>query len=292
VTTGIQPLDEEAVGVFVGKWCRGLLGDEEKAAEHQTELLDAIRSSPSIADMAVNPVMLTAIAALHWNRKRLPDQRTELYESVLTWLAEAREEKRKHARVASVQCLGLMEHLAYTMHTDAKGKMVEITRHAAARALAPRFRDVPEEERVAAAWRFLEDEEIDSGILVGRGEALRFWHLTFQEYLAARALVWRDADRQRLLFQEGKLYLPEWRETVLLLAGVLCKQDPQRLDDLFGQMFDELGPDATLDERTRCAGLARRILRDLKSWKYVIADPRYRRLVDTVEIGAHRGWSW
>ena len=276
----IGPLEDDAVTAFVGKWCRALYRDEEKAGEHQAELLSAIRSKPEIQDMAVNPVMLTAIAALHWNRTRLPDQRTELYDSILAWLAQAREEKRKETRMPAVQCLGLMEHLAYTMHSDAKGKQVEIARHAAARVLAPRFRGVAEEEQAASAERFLDEEETNSGILVSRGNTLRYWHLTFQEYLAAKTLVWRDADRRRLLFQESKLYLPNWRETVLLLAGVLCKQDPERVDAFLKEMLDRLGAKATLEERARCIGLVGRILQDLKSWNYRIADVRYRENLD------------
>jgi formylglycine-generating enzyme required for sulfatase activity len=285
-TIQIGPLEDEAVAVFVGKWCRALVRDEEKAGEHQAELLSAIRSKPEIQDMAVNPVMLTAIAALHWNRTRLPDQRTELYDSILTWLAQARDEKRddkrKEAPIAAQQCLALMQHLAYTMHSDAKGKQVEITRHAAARALAPRFREVPEEEQAAAADSFLKEEETDSGIVIARGNTLRYWHLTFQEYLAAKALASKDADCRRLLFEEQKLYLPEWRETVLLLAGVLCKQDPERVDALLKEMFDRLGAQATLGKRARCVGLVGRILRDLKSWNYRIADARYRENLERV----------
>jgi formylglycine-generating enzyme required for sulfatase activity len=238
--------------------------------------------------MAVNPVMLTAIAALHWNRTRLPDQRTELYDSVLAWLSQAREEQRKElreeasGRMPAVQCLKLMEDLAYAMHKDERGKQTEITRHRAAWVLAPRFRDVADDEKAAAAERFLVEEEIDSGILVSRGDTLRFWHLTFQEYLAAKALAWRDADRWNLLFEQNKLYLPDWRETVLLLAGVLCKQDPVRVDELLKHMLGGLGANASLAERARCVGLIGRILRDLKSWKYTIADAHYRENLDRV----------
>lgn len=221
VTIQIGPLEDEAVAAFVENWCRALHGAGAKAEAHQAELMDAIGSKPEIQEMARNPVMLTALAVLHWNRKRLPDQRSELYQSVLEWLAAAREEKRT---TPAKQCLDLMQHLAYTMHTDPKGKQAEVTRFAAARILASRFRGVPEDEQHAAAERFLEEEEIDSGILVSRGDTLRFWHLTFQEYLAAVALASRDADRPRLLFDEGKLYRPEWRETVLLLGGILCSQ--------------------------------------------------------------------
>jgi len=238
--------------------------------------------------MAVNPVMLTALAALHWNRTRLPDQRSELYGSVLNWLAEAREEKRKvlreeeAARMPALQCLGMMEHLAFTMHSDPKGKKVEIARHAAASILAPRFRDVAKNQRAAAAERFLEEEETDSGILVSRADTLRYWHLTFQEYLAARALAARDEDRRRLLFAEEKLYSPEWRETVLLLGGVLSKQGQERVDAFLAEMLDGLGDDASLADRARCVGLIGRVLQDMKSWNYQIADPRYRENLDRV----------
>jgi hypothetical protein len=198
-----------------------------------------------------------------------------LYQSVLEGLAAAREEKRI---TPAKQCLDLMQHLAYTMQTDPKGKQAEVTRFAAARILAPRFRGVPEDEQHAAAERFLDEEEIDSGILVSRGDTLRFWHLTFQEYLAAAALAWRDANRPRLLFDEKKLYLPEWRETVLLLAGILCTQGQERIDALLAGILDGLGNDAPLATRARAVGLIGRILRDLQSWNYRI-DPSGRRRV-------------
>jgi formylglycine-generating enzyme required for sulfatase activity len=283
VTIQIGPLDSKAVDAFVANWCKALHGgDAEKAKQHQAELLDAIRSRPEIEELATNPVMLTALAALHWNRTRLPDQRSELYQSVLEWLAQAREEKRKDwredttARMSAVECLDKMQHLAFTMHSDPRGRQTEITPNAAARALAPRFRDLPEDERFAAAERFLEEEETDSGILIRRGNTLRFWHLTFQEYLAAKVLAGREAERRRLLFTEQKLYLAEWRPTVLLLAAVLCKQDRDLADRFFHEMLDALGADASLAERARCVGLIGGALRDLKSWGYRLTDPRYQ----------------
>jgi formylglycine-generating enzyme required for sulfatase activity len=283
VTIQIAPLEDRAVATFVENWCRALHGAGAKATVHQAELMDAIGSKPEIEEMARNPVMLTALAVLHWNRKRLPDQRSKLYQSVLEWLAAAREEKRT---TPAKQCLDLMQHLAYTMHTDPRGKQAEVTRFAAARILAPRFRGVPEDEQQAAATSFLNEEEIDSGILVSRGETLRFWHLTFQEYLAAAALASRDADRPRLLFddgkREGKLYRPEWRETVLLLAGILCGQGQERIDAFLAGILDGLGNDAPLATRARTVGLIGRILQDLKSWNYRIADPRYRETLDRV----------
>jgi formylglycine-generating enzyme required for sulfatase activity len=277
VTIQIGPLEDKAIATFVENWCRALHGAGAKAEAHHAELMDAIGSKPEIEEMARNPVMLTALAVLHWNRKRLPDQRSELYQSVLGWLAAAREEKRT---ISAKQCLELMKHLAFTMLADPKGKQAEVTRFAAARILAPMFRGLSEDEQPAAAERFLNEEEIDSGILVSRGNTLRFWHLTFQEYLAAVALASRDTDRPKLLFDEGKLYRPEWRETVLLLAGILCGQGTERIDAFLAGILDGLGSDPPLAPRARTVGLIGRILQDLQSWNYRIADPRYQSNLD------------
>ncbi len=277
-TIQIADLDQSAIETFVSKWCSALYPAKPTAAEHREALLKEINSKAEIRKMAGNPVMLTALAALNWNQKRLPDQRSELYFSVLTWLAESREAQSGRS---AVHCLQLMRRLAYAMHCHSKGKQVEITRHRAAEILAPEFRDATEpHEKLEAALRFLETEETDSGILISRGDTLRYWHLTFEEYLAAEMLAIKDQDRQRLLFDEGKLYLPEWRETVQLLAGVLCKQDRERVDAFLTQILDLLNADAKLADRARCVGLIGCILRDLKAWDYRIADPRYQQNLD------------
>lgn len=73
---------------------------------------------------------------------------------------------------------------------------------------------------VLLAQGFLNQEEVDSGIIVSRGPELLFWHLTFQEYLAARTIGGlRDTVQQSLLLDRAQLYRPEWREVVLLPSG-------------------------------------------------------------------------
>ena len=54
------------------------------------------------------------------------------------------------------------------------------------------------DEWLARAERFVDEEEVDSGIVVGRGPDVVFWHLTFQEFLAAKAIASRlDAHQRR-----------------------------------------------------------------------------------------------
>jgi hypothetical protein len=58
--------------------------------------------------MARNPVMLTALAVMHWNERRLPEQRADLYASISTWLVRARE--RRPGRENAERVLTLLEY--------------------------------------------------------------------------------------------------------------------------------------------------------------------------------------
>lgn len=276
----IDNLGDEAVEGFLRHWAAGLHPTDETAANgHLEELVKALRARPAIRRMARNPVMLTALAVVHWNERRMPEQRAELYESILMWLAKARENPD---RVKAERCLTLLGHLALCMQKQPRGRVKQIGKRKAAELIAPQMRDVPAAERIGKAEEFLEKEEVDSGIVVSRNSKLEFWHLTFQEHLAGRALAGlTDAAQEKLLFKGANLYKPEWRETVLLYAGLLgTKQGPEKVDALVSLMLDRQG--TTLTEQARCAGLLGSILADLKASGYQVQDSRYPELLKAV----------
>jgi formylglycine-generating enzyme required for sulfatase activity len=128
---------------------------------------------------------------------------------------------------------------------------------------------------------FLDEEEVDSGIVLSRGPQLRFWHLTFEEYLAARAVAGLGESAQwKLLFDRDRLYQPEWREVLLLLAGILhVKQGRSKVDGLIQTTLDRLGHTPSLVNLARCAGLLGAILADLRPLKYHCPDPRYQQVL-------------
>jgi len=285
--TTIEALDGPAIDGFLGRWSRALFADRpERAAAHHRELAAALASRPEIRRLARNTVMLTALAVVHWNDKRLPEQRAELYESILRWLSEARERQRP-GREKPQRCRQLLADLALAMLADAKGRQVQVSRRWAAERLAHRFapgRD-GDPEAIERADAFLAEEEIDSGIIVRRGHQLRFWHLTFQEYLAAQALGGQDAERTQLLLAATgdaapAIYRPEWRETVLLLGGVLYLQGIDRVDGLVSGVIEALGERPTRAGQARAAGLLGALVRDLAPFAYRPADPRYAQILD------------
>jgi formylglycine-generating enzyme required for sulfatase activity/transcriptional regulator with XRE-family HTH domain len=275
----IAPLDDQAIEVFATKWgCAVYRDDANAAAEMKRVLLQEINAKAEIRRMAENPVMLTALACLHFMKTTLPEQRSELYDSVLEWLAKARQGKtgRDHNVL-----LGRLRKLAYAMHAAKKNKRTEIERYEAIGVLKNDFRsETDETSKRLAAERFLQQEEVNSGIIVNRGERLRFWHPTFQEYLAAVTLAYDPVERQRRLFDQGKVRDADWRETVLLLAGCLKKQGDEPADELLGKILD--GDGVMLLDCVRRAGLMGALMNDLAAWQYrlpLALDERYQTLL-------------
>jgi predicted NACHT family NTPase len=89
----IEELDDPGIDDFLWQWCRWLKrGDEAAARDYYAELRPAV-AVRSIHILARNPLMLTALAVLHLRRHRLPEQRAQLYEQILDWLADQAVEK-------------------------------------------------------------------------------------------------------------------------------------------------------------------------------------------------------
>jgi hypothetical protein len=177
----------------------------------------------------------------------------------------------------------LLQQLALAMQKAPKGRAVQVSKGWAADALAPHFREAPESERLPRAQDFLEQEEVDSGIIVSRASNVAFRHLTFQEYLAAKAIAgMKDEAQQELLLVAGTVYKLEWREVVLLLSGVLYRQGLEKVDGLVSAVLGSLDDLPWLFQQARWAGLLGAIVRDLEPFNYQPADPRYQQTMDAV----------
>ncbi|MCX5645979.1 MAG: SUMF1/EgtB/PvdO family nonheme iron enzyme [Phycisphaerae bacterium] len=281
----IEPLEDDAIETFLTRWCARLFDNSEKQArQHGDELLKAVRSRIEIRRMARNPVMLTALAVVHWHEKRLPEQRADLYESIITWLSRSRE--GRPGRLPAPACINRLQELALAMQNHPEGRQVQVPRRWAAEQIVGEWAQGSERDRIETAERFLAEEEVDSGIVIRRGDDIRFWHLTFQEFLAARAIAARPEQEAKTILltpPDGpKLYLPSWREVVLLLAGVLHKQGHRKVDAFVSAVLEGACDSGTLAGQARCAGLLGAAVRDLTAVGYRPADPRYQQLLDKV----------
>lgn len=98
ITTTVRDFSNADVERFVTHWNRAvevaLLGKDSptafQAAQRSTDaLLNALRASQRVRELAINPLLLTVIALVQRYRAQLPDRRTELYEEAIEVLLSA-----------------------------------------------------------------------------------------------------------------------------------------------------------------------------------------------------------
>ncbi len=266
----LAPFDDDQVATFIRGWSRALFqvrdpGSEgagagpdasREAAEYEAELLEAIRSHEDVGPMTESPLMLTMLAVVHWNQKKLPECRNELYEVAISYLLDSHKD---HFAFTTSQRQEALQALALDMFTDPEGVQRSLGLPEASRAVAPVLETGEAEGRA-----FLEAEALESGIVVSHTEGeVEFWHLSFQEYLAARELK-TDGQYWDVLSKDGRLYDDRWSEVVLLLAGCLCHLDGRRATRRLLEKILATGTDRVSE--ARAVGLVGRILVDLKPY--------------------------
>jgi formylglycine-generating enzyme required for sulfatase activity len=272
----IGDLELPEIKTFFDHFARALALTETESKKFKDGLELALASRFEIREMAGNPVMLTALAVLQHNDQRLPEYRVELYGSILGWLASAREQQE--GRWPAEKCLEFMRKLALRMQDAPGGRLVQVNKRTAAELSALAFGGTLDQNE-----DLLERETQDSGILSSVGSDIRFWHLSFQEYLAALEIGGLSESQQiERVVASGKLYHPEWRETMRLLGTVLLKQGEAKVEGLFQAILDRLGEAPKLADQARCAALLGVMMRDLSRMGYQPKTPAYERTVKAV----------
>jgi len=281
--TSIDDLDEAGIDGFLLQWCRWLKrGDEAAAQAYYAEVRPAV-AVPAIRHLARNPLMLTSLAVLHFRRHRLPEQRVKLYEQILDWLAEqAADKHREYKKDALLERFGF---LALGMLEWEGGQKLAIGIDDAAGLLTHGA------ESLAPMRRFLEQAQIDSGIVTLRGGEIAFWHRSFQEYLAARTMA--DLPDAEIAPRARKLlYAAEGREVLPLVAGCMAEKAKQRLSLLFEDLTRDAVSQEQLDLEAHAAGVLGNMLADVAPFEYKLSGPaakQYGELRDAVMAIFERG---
>jgi len=263
----LAPFEADQVAAFVHGWSRALFqvrgsfsgeaaseeAARQEAEEYESQLLAAIDSHENVGPLTESPLMLTMLAVVHWNQTELPERRNELYEKAVEYLLETR---KKLAPFPVPLRREALQALALAMFTDGYGVQRSLGLPEAGRAVAAVLQ-VDEE----AARYFLDQESLRSGLLVSRSEGeVEFWHLSFQEYLAALELA-TNPDYWEVLSDDGRLHDDRWNEVVLLFAGCLRHLSGGRATTRFIQKVLATGTDRV--SRARAVGLIGRVLVDV-----------------------------
>jgi hypothetical protein len=218
----VADLSKEDKDEFARRWCE-LVELPERRETAAAELIHDIHSSDRIERLTGNPMLLTTMALVKRKIGRLPSRRADLYANALQVLLNWRSDV--DAPLDDREAVPQLEYVAYEMCR----RGVQQLRRDEILELFERMRD--EYPRVHAARNHTTEEflrllERRTGLLVEAGHTrhlsrlvpvYEFRHLTFQEYLAALALVDARFPGRR----EGSTLA----ENVAPLAGQLVEEE-------------------------------------------------------------------
>ncbi|TBR56403.1 hypothetical protein B4U84_29830 [Westiellopsis prolifica IICB1] len=218
----VQPFNLKQMQTFIQNWylqneIMSRLGQEDQgvrqmAQTKSNDLIERIKNNPSLAAMAVNPLLLTMIATIHSYRGALPGRRVELYAEICDVMLGRRQEfkgipdslsaKQKKV-VLQVLALELMEQNTRDFSPESGSCIIQAE-------LAKLVENNLKPEA------FIENIENVCGLLVEREkDEYEFAHKSFQEYLAAVQI--KEANKEQFLI--SKINNDWWHETIRLYAA-------------------------------------------------------------------------
>jgi HEAT repeat protein len=218
----LRPLSGvEDTKLYILGWLRSLGFDEARAeveaAVKAEQLIDYMTKQPGLRRIMSNPLQLRlAIAAYYEGGRAALINRAQLYRHYLEEALRRREQARG-ACPAWDKVMTDLERLAWARHTTPSG---QLSQRQAIELL---------DEGGYEQFNFLRQR---TGLIVEVGQTeqgeqlLAFSHQTYQEYLIALVLsrAWQKGQKQREAvwrILKPRLHHPDWREPILLLAGLL-----------------------------------------------------------------------
>lgn len=180
-------------------------------------LINAIDSNNRILAIAVNPMLLSLISLVHFNRRFLPRGRTVLYSQCLDLLIDSWDRTRDillpGKGVTAIQKEAILREIAFDFQTRGKGEDSRGNLERLIAGIASRL-GIP-----TPAKDLLEDIETRSGLLTERSlDVFGFTHLTLQEYLVAKHI---QLNQTHVGLLERNFDNQAWREVILLYTGLV-----------------------------------------------------------------------
>ncbi|MBD2231679.1 NACHT domain-containing protein [Phormidium tenue] len=230
----LEPMTPTKVEAFVTQWHKAL-GDspldlEQNLEQTAQKLIRQLRQRPELQRLASTPLLCAMICALHRERlETLPSARLQLYQECIDMLLNRRDVGREisldetyQVGLNETQKLELLRSLALKfMRLNLSS--LEVDRVDNHFQLELKNTSLPE----TVTGRQIRELFVDRAALLREPVVgqIDFAHRTFQEYLAAEAIL-RDDCLEELLQKTSD---DQWREAIIAAAGLARPRECERL---------------------------------------------------------------
>lgn len=237
----LSQLDESDIEELSVKWHKAIIGDSAKTVTEAKSLAALICRDGRIKVLAENPLLLTTLLFVKRWAGYLPTKKSVLYQEMIklllvTWNVEG------HEQLDIDEAEPQLAFVAYWMTSNGEQT---ITEEDLKKCLFEARRQMPEILNFTkiSPSDFIRRVESRSSLLIMSGHKrletgqttpiYEFLHLSFQEYLTAKAIVEKYipralADKTNLELLKGNFEKENWREVVPLVA-VLSKTKSKEL---------------------------------------------------------------
>ncbi|MBL7259304.1 NACHT domain-containing protein [Paractinoplanes lichenicola] len=228
----VHELSDDDIENLSVAWHRVTVGQSSEVEKDARRLAVSICSIDRVRRLASNPLLLTILFLVRRGVGQMPRRRSVLYGKavevlLMTWNVEG------HSPVDPDEALPQLGFVAYAMMTEGKQSISESELRNLLRKARSEMPDLLMHARLSVSEMIAKIEE-RSSLLTLAGHDVRdgtlqaiyeFKHLTFQEYLCARAVAegWLPAKLAELpTIELIKPYLAElsWHEVVVLTAAL------------------------------------------------------------------------
>ena len=253
----IEDMSNEALEAFCGSYMECIHDMTKKnALDHdkpfvREQLYNSIKANDEIFRLAINPQLASVIATVYNQYdNKLPNKRIDLYEKAIERMIERLINMFSVKISTTLFSLNrtivwsLMQEIAEYLHNRSEGlteeKLKEIVRTFLKNS-ANENAQIPYDDIMTTLVDII---KVHSGLLSEFGQnSFKFLHRTFQEYLAAKNLVYfKGVERsENSIFENisNKITNPNWRIPLSMAFGMLSKsmETNQLFDNILARLI-------------------------------------------------------